>query len=112
MNGDSYWLRSGKAGIGSEPLSRNAVDRSDKMGVSKVKYWYVIDCSFGSFSGEVLGPLSFPNLDPVVKLRLWMPVIIVEFCTVFPCDVGISSLVSTAIRNCKGRRHTKTEFVP
>ena len=38
MNGDSYWLRSGNAGIGSEPLSYNAVDRSDNMGVSKVKY--------------------------------------------------------------------------
>jgi hypothetical protein len=112
MNGDSYWLRSGNVGIGSEPLSRNAVGRSSRMGVSKVKYWYVIDCSFGSLSREVLGPLSFLKLDPAVKLCLSMPVMIVEFCLVLFRDVGISSLVSVAIMDCEVRRQHQDRIVP
>src|ERR1700722_13946562 len=82
------------------------------MGVSKVKYWYVIDCSFGSLSREVLGPLSFPKLDAAVKLCLPMPVIIVEFCPVLSRDIGISSLVSVAIMGCEGRRQHEDRIVP
>lgn len=64
--GDSHWLRSGDGEIGCELSPGRLVGQSCGIGVSKVRHWYVIDCSCKSVSWN-LEPVSSCKGEPASK---------------------------------------------